>query len=389
MTNFPWLRLYTEITRDRKLRKLPVSYRWIWIAILCMARQSPRPGYLVLGSNMPAELADIADEAAAGVDDVTKAVQVFASDPYKMMDREGGILKVVNWDKRQFESDFASERMRRYRKRKTDRYVTVTSQETSPLRNRDAGVTSRVDNALRNRYVTVTLQKSSPDCNSSESLINLNHDEILEFPKTPSLRNGDVTVTVPDNRTTIHTRNNDYSAYKARNESIPSPVVVSAGRRSVEEEYAALIALVPEAKRTLDVTQKIKTALSKWSFDHTRRNIIYANQNATRNYPSFLGQALEKDWGACAQEKIERAEEAERKQRERQAQTDSETARETEEFQRAVEYFDCLPASEQQSLIDKAKGKNPIIRTLRPETVRMAAIGYLMDSAIQQLIPTQ
>ena len=32
-----WVRLYTEITRDRKLRRHNPTVRWIWVGLMCMA----------------------------------------------------------------------------------------------------------------------------------------------------------------------------------------------------------------------------------------------------------------------------------------------------------------------------------------------------------------
>jgi len=112
-----WLRLYTEIRRDPKLRRLPVSYRWVWITILCVARESPQPGWLLLRKSMPAQPADIADEANVSLDDATCAMDLFSSAPYEMLAEEDGVLRVVNWGKRQFENDSSAERTRRYRQR--------------------------------------------------------------------------------------------------------------------------------------------------------------------------------------------------------------------------------------------------------------------------------
>ena len=74
-----WFRLYTEIRRDPKLRRLPVSYRWVWITILCIARESPRPGWLLLRRDMPAQPADIADEANVPQEDAVRAIELFKS----------------------------------------------------------------------------------------------------------------------------------------------------------------------------------------------------------------------------------------------------------------------------------------------------------------------
>jgi len=77
MSNKTWLRLYTEITRDRKLRRLDPVYRWVWITILCMAKESPMPGALLLSEGVPVTADDIADEAAVSTEEVNYALQKF------------------------------------------------------------------------------------------------------------------------------------------------------------------------------------------------------------------------------------------------------------------------------------------------------------------------
>lgn len=112
-----WFRLYTEVRRDPKLRRLPVSYRWVWIAILCIARESPKPGWLLLRKNMPAKPEDIADEANVPLEDAARAIEFFKSGSYEMLAEENGVLRVINWGKRQFENDSSAARTRRYRER--------------------------------------------------------------------------------------------------------------------------------------------------------------------------------------------------------------------------------------------------------------------------------
>ena len=112
-----WFRLYTEIRRDPKLRRLPVSHRWVWVTILCMARESPKPGWLLLRKDMPAQPADIADEANVSIDDAARAIELFKSKSYEMLEEKDGTLRVINWAKRQFENDSSTERVRRHRER--------------------------------------------------------------------------------------------------------------------------------------------------------------------------------------------------------------------------------------------------------------------------------
>lgn len=100
---FPWFRVYVDITRDLKIRREPFCHRWVWVAVMALARRSPQPGRLLLSEGLPVTVADIADEANATPAQVRSALAVFAD--RKMMTEEAGVLVVTNWRKRQPESD--------------------------------------------------------------------------------------------------------------------------------------------------------------------------------------------------------------------------------------------------------------------------------------------
>lgn len=111
-----WLRLYTEITDDRKLRRLPPSQRWLWIAMMCIARKSPSPGTLLLSENVPVNIDDLADIAAIPVEDVKAGIQAFKAQ--RMIEEIDGVFSLINFPKRQFASDNSTERVKRYREKK-------------------------------------------------------------------------------------------------------------------------------------------------------------------------------------------------------------------------------------------------------------------------------
>lgn len=110
-----WLRLYTDITDDRKLRRLTPAQRWLWIALLTEARKSPEPGCLMLTDGVPTTPDDLADIAAIDVDDVHAGLEAF--EQQRMIAWDDGVIMLVNWDKRQFESDNSTERWRRWKER--------------------------------------------------------------------------------------------------------------------------------------------------------------------------------------------------------------------------------------------------------------------------------
>ncbi len=129
MPKMVWLRLYTEITWDHKLRRLPPAQRWLWIAMMCVAGKSPRPGWLYLAEGVPAKLEDLADEAAINVKEVKAALAMF--EQQHMIEFVEGVWHLLNWNKRQFSSDLSTDRTRKWRQRERHSDVTETSQERS------------------------------------------------------------------------------------------------------------------------------------------------------------------------------------------------------------------------------------------------------------------
>ena len=125
-----WLRLYTEIRNDRKLRRLSPAQRWLWVVILTIAKESPEPGSLLLSEGVPVTVEDLVDDAAIPADEVQQGIEAFIKQ--KMIEQIDGVWRLVNWDKRQFSSDSSTERVRRHRKKKQqnetlqDRYKTVS-----------------------------------------------------------------------------------------------------------------------------------------------------------------------------------------------------------------------------------------------------------------------
>lgn len=100
----PWFRMYVETVNDLKLRRQPPDVRWVWVAVLASARQSPLPGTLLVSERIPMTLADLAEVAAVDTETAAKAVDAFIEADMLHRDDESR-MAVVNWASRQFESD--------------------------------------------------------------------------------------------------------------------------------------------------------------------------------------------------------------------------------------------------------------------------------------------
>lgn len=110
----PWFRLYTEAFSDRKLRRLAPAERWLFVAVLGAARQSPVPGVLLITETEPLTVEDLADFAGMKERDVTVAIEKM--DRLGLVyERSDGALVVTKWEARQFEADDVTARTRKHR----------------------------------------------------------------------------------------------------------------------------------------------------------------------------------------------------------------------------------------------------------------------------------
>jgi hypothetical protein len=84
-----------------------------------MAKESPQPGVLLLAEGVPITAEDLADAAAISIEDVIAGLQSFENQ--RMIELDGDTYHLLNWDKRQFESDNSTERSRKSRAKKTEK----------------------------------------------------------------------------------------------------------------------------------------------------------------------------------------------------------------------------------------------------------------------------
>lgn len=100
-----WLKLSVDIIDDQKIkriRRMPGgdSLAWCWIAILCMAMRSNRPGFLLIGKDFIANFEDVA--AAADVENEVAKSALIAFEKLGMVKVcEDGLMEVANFREHQ------------------------------------------------------------------------------------------------------------------------------------------------------------------------------------------------------------------------------------------------------------------------------------------------
>ena len=125
----PWFRFYCETVTDPKLRRIPPEQRWVWPAVLTIARESPTPGHLLIDEGMPANIEDIADKAAVPVKVARAALDYFLSVPGFLV-KVDGVLIAPNFTERQYESDSSTNRTRKHRSKERVRNVPTSEDGT-------------------------------------------------------------------------------------------------------------------------------------------------------------------------------------------------------------------------------------------------------------------
>jgi hypothetical protein len=134
----PWFRFYAETVSDRKIRRLKIEHRWLWVTVLCAVRQSPVEGVLMLSDDEPFGEDDLADLGAlpvravrAGLTELERSglIERVASGPWF------GAWSVVKWSERQSKSDTSTDRVRAHRARSKE--AEGTADETFHDRSRN------------------------------------------------------------------------------------------------------------------------------------------------------------------------------------------------------------------------------------------------------------
>lgn len=135
MGKLPWMKLYSEIITDPKIRRLSIDERWFWIVLLCLAADNNKRGQVtVVTDTIPFTRDDFVSLCGYTVQDKING----GFDPHDMIDKalkkfillhmiemdSNGIITIKNFEKRQDSHLSDAERASRYRHK--SKVTTVT-----------------------------------------------------------------------------------------------------------------------------------------------------------------------------------------------------------------------------------------------------------------------
>ena len=117
---YPWFRLYSETLRDRKLSYVAEQSHLpralvlgVWTTLLCLANDSPRRGSLLLAEGVPIDGKMLCAET--GLEEPVLISILDAFERVGMIGRADFVVTLSNWEARQFQSDYSTERVQRWR----------------------------------------------------------------------------------------------------------------------------------------------------------------------------------------------------------------------------------------------------------------------------------
>ena len=154
MVQVQWLKVYTDIFDNEKMKKLlrnrdGDTYFRVWIQLLTLAAKSNQHGAILLGENIPMSKEDLAKVMHKTLNKLDKIIQ----DLHKldMIIVEKDTICIKNWDMYQSADELEKlresnrRRQQKYRDKQKDSNVIVTSSNTED-KNREEKNKNRQDN---------------------------------------------------------------------------------------------------------------------------------------------------------------------------------------------------------------------------------------------------
>lgn len=137
MSRMPWFRVYSDILSDRKIKRVckitgepRATVIGVWITILALGNDSPERGKLQLCEGLWLAIEELEEETQLDIKVLEKLLAAFRE--LKMINGEEGEMEITNWQKRQFKSDYSTDRVRAHRERQ--------KRDNETLQERDKGV---------------------------------------------------------------------------------------------------------------------------------------------------------------------------------------------------------------------------------------------------------
>ena len=153
MVQVQWLKVYTDIFDNEKMKKLLRNRNWdtyfrVWIQLLTLAAKSNQHGAILLGENIPMSKEDLAKVMHKTLNKLEKIIQ----DLHKldMIIIEKDTIYIKNWDMYQSADELEKlresnrRRQQKYRDKQKDSNVIVTSNNTED-KNREEKNKNRQD----------------------------------------------------------------------------------------------------------------------------------------------------------------------------------------------------------------------------------------------------
>lgn len=106
-----WFRLYSDILNDPKVMLLEKDSRWDYVTVLCIASENNPRGFLP-------DDEQVAFKMRVSKEEWKKIKEIFIQRDFLIINN--GMLQVHGWDNRQFESDDAATRAKKYRESRLD-----------------------------------------------------------------------------------------------------------------------------------------------------------------------------------------------------------------------------------------------------------------------------
>ena len=130
----PWFRIYSEMLNDRKIKRIckrtgqsKALIVGVWTCLLALANDSSERGKLLIASNTPYSLEELADEIELPVELLGQIFDEFIV--HGMIDG----CEICNWEARQFKSDNVTERVKKFRMKRSSNVIDQNRTESEQI----------------------------------------------------------------------------------------------------------------------------------------------------------------------------------------------------------------------------------------------------------------